>query len=72
MTPLITDNYLGYRPRGVISTGPSPALAGRGMEEEDEEKRAVRGTVRLLKSIMERSWKEIRETTSTDRSFRCR
>lgn len=25
MTPLITDNYLGYRPRGVISTGPSPA-----------------------------------------------
>lgn len=27
MTPLITDNYLGYRPRGVISTGPSPAFA---------------------------------------------
>lgn len=25
MTPLITDNYRSYRPRGVISTGPSPA-----------------------------------------------
>ena len=24
MTPLITDNYCSYRPRGVISTGPSP------------------------------------------------
>lgn len=38
MTPLITDNYLGYRPRGVISTGPSPAFArprdGRGGRRE--------------------------------------
>lgn len=25
MTPLITDNYCGYRARGVISTGPSRA-----------------------------------------------
>lgn len=45
MTPLITDNYRCYRPRGVISTGPSPA-SRRAKEEKRRNERkttAVRG-----------------------------
>lgn len=51
MTPLITDNYLGYRPRGVISTGPSPARQMEVEREEREERGETSEVARSLKSI---------------------
>lgn len=43
MTPLITDNYLGYWPRGVISTGPSPAERWKRRTKRNERSAAQFG-----------------------------
>lgn len=38
MTPLITDNYCGYRTRGVISIGPSRAVREEHRAGEEKER----------------------------------
>lgn len=48
MTPLITDNYCGYRARGVISTGPSRAAVEetRGKRQREKERGRIRRKIR--------------------------